>query len=90
MKSLYHYPLEDGEDRMHSPDGVRNIVERSSLMSLLRELERDGFDVSGAAAELTALINYANSTMVSGTDLLTHLEYCAQKVRENLPEKIPQ
>ncbi|HCO9340560.1 TPA: hypothetical protein OCC26_004927, partial [Escherichia coli] len=55
----YHYPLEDGfTERIHTPGGVRSLVEGSHLMKLLRDLDKDGFNVDGPLAELTALINY--------------------------------
>jgi hypothetical protein len=78
----YHHPLEDGfTERIHTPNGVRSLVERSHLMDLLRELEIDGHDVSGAAAELTALVNYVTSSQISMRDLQTHLDYCAENIR---------
>ncbi|WP_336709642.1 MULTISPECIES: hypothetical protein [unclassified Cedecea] len=88
MPCEYHYPLEEGqEERIHSPAGVRMLVEDSSLMKLLRALDGDGYDVSGAAAELTALINYVSSTNVSMGDLLSHLDYCTSIIKKNLPDK---
>lgn len=46
-------------------------------MKLLRELDKDGFNVDGPLAELTALINYVTSSQMSMRDLQTHLDYCA-------------
>lgn len=49
----YHYPLEDGfTERIHTPGGVRSLVEGSHLMKLLRDLDKDGFNVDGPLAEL--------------------------------------
>lgn len=74
----YHYPLEDGfTERIHTPGGVRSLVEGSHLMKLLRDLDKDGFNVDGPLAELTALINYVTSSQMSMLDLQTHLDYCA-------------
>jgi len=85
MSLPYDYPLQDGdEERIHSPDGVRALISESNLMRLLRRLDNDGYDVSGAAAELTALINYVSSTNVSMGDLLTHLDYCTSVIKNNL------
>ena len=51
----YHYPLEEGfTERIHTPGGVRSLVEGSHLMKLLRDLDKDGFNVDGPLAELTA------------------------------------
>lgn len=88
MSSLYNCPLREGdEERIHSPAGVRALVKDSSLMQLLLKLDKDGYDVSGAAAELTALINYVSSTNVSMSDLLSHLDYCTSIIKKNLPDK---
>ncbi|TNV22254.1 hypothetical protein FH968_04450 [Buttiauxella sp. B2] len=87
MTCDYHYPLKADQNRVHSPAGVRALVEDSDLMRLLRALEHDGYDVSGAAAELAALINYVTSVNVSTSDVLSHLEYCAVQLRKNLPAK---
>ncbi len=45
-------------------------------------MERDGHDVSGAAAELVALVNYVTSSQLSMQDLQTHLDYCAEQLRK--------
>ena len=79
----YHYPLEDGfTERIHTPGGVRSLVEGSHLMKLLRDLDKDGFNVDGPLAELTALINYVTSSQMSMQDLQTHLDYCAEQLRK--------
>lgn len=79
----YHYPLEDGfTERIHTPRGVRSLVEGSHLMKLLRDLDKDGFNVDGPLAELTALINYVTSSQMSMRDLQTHLDYCAEQLRK--------
>ncbi|EFJ9988950.1 hypothetical protein QK183_001009 [Escherichia coli] len=79
----YHYPLVDGfTERIHTPEGVRSLVEGSHLMKLLRDLDKDGFNVDGPLAELTALINYVTSSQMSMRDLQTHLDYCAEQLRK--------
>lgn len=60
------------------------MVESSHLMDLLRELDKDGHDVSGALAELVALINYVTSSQMSMRDLQTHLDFCALQLRKQL------
>lgn len=83
MQRQYHHPLEKGfAERIHTPGGVLSLVENSQLMELLRELDGDGHDVSGAMAELVALINYVVSTKMSLDDVATHLDYCAAIVRK--------
>ena len=84
MTCRYNYPLKAKQDDIHSPEGVRALVEDSDLMKLIRALEKDGYDVSGAAAELVALINYVTSVNISTSDVLSHLDYCAMQLRKNL------
>ena len=44
MQRQYHHPLEKGfAERIHTPGGVRSLVEDSHLMTLLRQLGEDGF-----------------------------------------------
>lgn len=50
-------------------------------MKLLRELDKDGFNVDGPLAELTALVNYVTSSQLSMKDLQTHLDYCVERLR---------
>lgn len=85
MRRQYHHPLDQGfSEKIHTPDGVRSLIEKSHLMELLRELEKDGHNVAGASAELTALVNYVTSSQVSLSDLSTHLDYCAEQIRKQL------
>ncbi|ELY6290309.1 hypothetical protein [Cronobacter sakazakii] len=83
--SQYHHPLD--EERLgdlNSPRGVMELVEKSHLMELIRELEKDGHDVSGAAAELVALVNYVTSTQLSLSDIQTHLDYCVLNLKKSI------
>ncbi|ECG3547404.1 hypothetical protein NAY64_000660 [Salmonella enterica] len=83
MQRQYHHPLEEGfEERIHTPVGVRSLVEDSHLMKLLRELDNDGFNVDGPLAELVALVNYVTSSQMTMQDLQTHLDYCAEQLRK--------
>ncbi|MEG2265724.1 MAG: hypothetical protein RSC68_15485 [Acinetobacter sp.] len=50
-------------------------------MTLLRELDKDGFNVDGPLAELTALVNYVTSSQISMKDVQTHLDYCVEQLR---------
>lgn len=82
MQRQYHYPLEDGfDERIHTPGGVRSLVGDSHLMTLLRQLNEDGFNVDGPLAELTALVNYVTSSQMSMRDLQMHLDYCAEQLK---------
>lgn len=82
MQRQYHYPLEDGfDERIHTPGGVRSLVDDSHLMTLLRQLNEDGFNVDGPFAELTALVNYVTSSQMSMRDLQMHLDYCAEQLK---------
>lgn len=87
MTCKYHYPLRADHKTVHTPGGVRALVEDSDLMKLIRALERDGYDVSGAAAELTALVNFVTASNISMNDVISHLDYCAMMIKKNLPKK---
>jgi len=83
MSGQYSYPLDESYlAQIHTPEGVRTLIEKSSLMELIRDLERDGYDVSCCAAELAAMVNYISGTEVRLNDILTHLEYCAENLRK--------
>lgn len=85
MQRHYDHPIENGfAERIHTPEGVRSLVEESHLMLLLRELDRDGFNVDGPMAELVALMNYVTSSQMSMSDLQTHLDYCAAQLRKQI------
>ncbi len=85
MQRQYHHPLENGfAERIHTPGGVRSLVEDSHLMMLLRQLNEDGFNVDGPMAELAALMNYVTSSQMSMRDLQMHLDYCAMKLKKEM------
>lgn len=85
MQRQYHHPLVNGfAEKIHTPGGVRSLVEDSHLMTLLRELDNDGFNVDGPLAELTALVNYVTSSQMTMQDLQTHLDYCAEQLRKQI------
>ncbi|TDN60758.1 hypothetical protein [Scandinavium goeteborgense] len=85
MQRQYHHPLEKGfAERIHTPGGVRSLVEESHLMTLLRQLDGDGFNVDGPMAELAALVNYVTSSQISMKDLQSHLDYCVEKLKQEI------
>ena len=85
MQRQYHHPLENGfAERIHTPGGVRSLVEDSHLMMLLRQLNEDGFNVDGPMAELAALMNYVTASQMSMRDIQTHLDYCAMKLKKEM------
>ncbi len=68
MQRQYHHPLEEGfEERIHTPVGVRSLVEDSHLMKLLRELDKDGFNVDGPLWELNLSTNIGINEIRSTT-----------------------
>lgn len=79
----YHYPLNEIYlSSIHTPKGVISLIEKSYMMELLCELQNDGYDVSGASAELVALVNYVTSSQMSLADLSSHLDYCAAQIKK--------
>ena len=76
----YTFPLNRRyQDHIHSPDGLRELAKSSMVMKLLRELDADGHDVSGAAAEVTAMLSYIVGIGAVLRDIETHAQYVMAK-----------
>ncbi|HHI0557508.1 TPA: Bro-N domain-containing protein [Klebsiella pneumoniae] len=76
----YTFPLNRRyQDHIHSPDGLRELAKSSMVMKLLRELDADGHDVSGAAAEVTAMLSYIVGIGAVLRDIETHAQYVIAK-----------
>ncbi len=79
-KKEYSAPLKPGyRSLIHSPSGVLSLTENSLLMNLLNQLQEDGHDVSGAAAELTTMFCYIVGVSKCLRDIQTHAEYINDK-----------
>ncbi len=79
-KQEYNVPLKPGyREHIHSPEGVLGLAEHSLLMNLLNQLQEDGHDVSGAAAELTTMFCYIVGVSKCLRDIQTHAEYINDK-----------
>lgn len=75
-KHEYNYPLKPGyREIIHSPEGVAGLAEYSLLMNLLNKMSEDGHDVSGAAAEFTAMVSYIVGASKCLRDIQTHAQY---------------
>ncbi|HDU9997347.1 TPA: phage antirepressor N-terminal domain-containing protein [Klebsiella pneumoniae] len=82
QKQSYCYPLKPAyQDHIHSPDGLRELAKSSMVMKLLRELDADGHDVSGAAAEVTAMLSYIVGIGAVLRDIETHAQYVMAKAK---------
>lgn len=82
---LYNFPIDDFRaNAVHTPSGVISLAESSELMTLLRNMQNDGHEVSGPVAELVALINYVSSSNRVMSDIETHIAYCSVQVRQQL------
>ncbi|HBR6693661.1 TPA: BRO-N domain-containing protein [Klebsiella pneumoniae] len=78
----YTFPLNRRyQDHIHSPDGLRELAKISMVMKLLRELDADGHDVSGAAAEVTAMLSYIVGIGAVLRDIETHAQYVMAKAK---------
>ncbi|EHL3468038.1 BRO-like protein [Salmonella enterica] len=72
----YSAPLKPGyRDLIHSPEGVVGLAERSLLMNLLNQMQEDGHNVSGAAAEFTTMMSYIVGVNKCLRDIQTHAQY---------------
>lgn len=75
-KQEYSYPLKPGyRELIHSPEGVAGLAEHSLLMNLLNQMQEDGHDVSGAAAEFTTMVSYIVGVSKCLSDIRTHAQY---------------
>ncbi|HBY4278926.1 TPA: anti-repressor protein [Klebsiella pneumoniae] len=78
----YTFPLNRRyQDHIHSTDGLRELAKSSMVMKLLRELDADGHDVSGAAAEVTAMLSYIVGIGTVLRDIETHAQYVMAKAK---------
>ena len=79
----YEASLKPGyREHIHSPDGVLGLTEQSLLMNLLRQMEEDGHDVSGAAAELTTIFCYVSGVRRCISDITTNAQYILKQVND--------
>ncbi|HII3148472.1 TPA: phage antirepressor N-terminal domain-containing protein [Enterobacter hormaechei subsp. hormaechei] len=79
----YEASLKPGyREYIHSPEGVLGLTEHSLLMNLLRQMEDDGHDVSGAAAELTTIFCYVTGVRRCISDITTNAQYILKQVND--------
>ncbi|MEM0651653.1 BRO family protein [Klebsiella huaxiensis] len=78
----YNYPLKSSyREHIHSPEGVMGLTQNSMLMKLLRQLDADGHDVSGAAAEVTTMFSYIVGVGTCLRDIETHAQYVMTRAK---------
>lgn len=76
MKQKYVYQSpENYAEKVNDNDGIKQLSITSMLEELLREMDRDGHDVSGPITELVALKNYVNYSEKQLQTIKTHLEF---------------
>lgn len=82
-KQEYSYPLKPGyREHIHSPEGVAGLTEHSMLMNLLNQMQEDGHDVTGAAAEFTTMISYIVGVNRCLKDIRSHAQYISKNAAE--------
>ncbi|HDN2629919.1 TPA: Bro-N domain-containing protein [Klebsiella aerogenes] len=82
-KPSYSYPLKPGyREMIHCPEGVVGLAEKSLLMNLLRQLDEDGHDVAGAAAEFTTMVSYIVGVSRCLQDIRSHAQYINKNASE--------
>lgn len=76
MKQKYVYQSpESYAEKVNDNDGIKQLTVTSMIEVLLREMDRDGHDVSGPMTELVALKNYVTHTEKQRNTIKTHLEF---------------
>lgn len=82
-KPSYTYPLKPGyREMIHCPEGVVGLAEKSLLMNLLQQLDEDGHDVAGAAAEFTTMVSYIVGVSRCLQDIRIHAQYINKNASE--------
>ena len=82
-KPSYSYPLKPGyREMIHCPEGVVGLAEKSLLMNLLQQLDEDGHDVAGAAAEFTTMVSYIVGVSRCLQDIRSHAQYINKNASE--------
>lgn len=82
-KPSYSYPLKPGyREMIHCHEGVVGLAEKSLLMNLLQQLDEDGHDVAGAAAEFTTMVSYIVGVSRCLQDIRSHAQYINKNASE--------
>lgn len=82
-KPSYSYPLKPGyREMIHCPEGVVGLAEKSLLMNLLQQLDEDGHDVAGAAAEFTTMVSYIVGVSRCLQDIRSHAQFINKNASE--------
>lgn len=83
MKQKYVYQSpEDYAEKVNDNDGIKQLSITSMIEELLREMDRDGHDVSGPMTELVALKNYITHTEKQKDAVRTGLEYVLSALKK--------
>lgn len=83
-KQQYNYPLKQGiaSTFIHSPEGVAGLTEHSMLMNLLNQMQEDGHDVTGAAAEFTTMVSYIVGVNRCLREIQSHAQFISKNEGE--------
>ncbi len=83
MKQRYVYQSpESYAEKVNDNDGIKQLTVTSMIEVLLREMDRDGHDVSGPMTELVALKNYITHTEKQKDTVRTGLEYVLSTLKK--------
>ncbi|HEC0028292.1 TPA: hypothetical protein R1P86_002293 [Morganella morganii] len=83
MKQKYVYQSpESYAEKVNDNDGIKQLTVTSMIEVLLREMDRDGHDVSGPMTELMALKNYVTHTEKQKETVRTGLEYVLSTLKK--------
>ncbi|MBT0355963.1 hypothetical protein ISO78_06880 [Morganella morganii subsp. morganii] len=83
MKQKYVYQSpENYAEKVNDNDGIKQLSITSMIEELLREMDRDGHDVSGPMTELVALKNYITHTEKQKDAVRTGLEYVLSALKK--------
>lgn len=83
MNHNINFPAPENYAEMVNTDcRIKELTTKSNIEILLRKLDDEGYDVSAALIELTAMCNYINQNMESKSTIKTHLEYILNELNK--------
>lgn len=83
MKQKYVYQSPDNyAEKVNDNDGIKQLSIASMIEELLREMDRDGHDVSGPMTELVALKNYVTHTEKQKETMRAGLEFALSALKK--------
>lgn len=83
MKDVINFSApENYAEKVNTEAGIKELMSKSNIEELLRKLDDDGYDVSAALIELTAMMNYINLNLKVKENIKTHIEFIVEELKK--------